>query len=544
MRFGSYLWAGSGDSSLTFTLDVDPIRWSERPRDFEDGTAGSSLRNFYLTVGDSDYVWYSHEAETPSGSLQTGIDPGDFESAISLYTGSQIELPAGNLSSSLHADTLANMLTTMSGSGIISATTASIINDDGSWSLMVTSSVSITAGSRSWDDRGSSGLHGSHVYRPDVGGEVAGSNQFEITRLLGTRISETNDNDRIWAVQIALGDTISTSDANRPRLAYRTSTATTNPATNSEYLYDFGQLPASQIAAGRVATIFLTPEQALLLRTSINNSTGTSHWLTVHSGGGNDYIALPTASTYAGETSDEAVRVHTAGSQDPTVPQDYTSLNASFNFIVPMRLVYERDPCTTGEQRVRWGSFADYEDHPSNVTLPNSITAQRASVLGMEGLRIHSIFPGAFSGSVRYQLAISGTHTPDTPSAVGAVTYFSGGLGSSGTLVLAGSGSETQRVPDHDSMWVMFKGQGSVGRGEIGPGPYTVARPDQPSDWVRRDNDAGNRGDNPGEIDMTNGAGFGDETTVFPSPLSGSETQPDNHPSTYVEFFFPSMSIR
>jgi len=376
-------------------------------------------------------------------------------------------------------------------------------------------------------------------------GEITGSTDIAIGRLVATRVNIPNSADIVWAVQMCHGGTV-TAGAQRPRLQYRASTSNTSPATTPEDVFDFGQIPVSQMTAGDVGTIFLTPTQTLAMRTALDGVSGTAHWLSVHSAGSvTNYNGVPNGGGYDGETAGGQVAVATAGSEDATSAQTFTTLSASFSFIVPLRLVVERDPCTTGEQQAVWGGFAPYATYPSDVVLPDSVTAQRADIDDMDRMRLLAQNTSTVAGLMRFQTATGGGHTPDTPVMAGAVTLWDAGVNeeTGAGSIDAPTGAATIRIPAGlPGLWVMFKGFGATGRGEVGPGPFTITgRPDQPSDWIRRF--GANIGLNPGELDMA-ATGLGDDSVVFESPIVARTTsQPDNHPSSRATFQLAAVTI-
>lgn len=539
---------GGGGASTVLEIIVDPIRWSELPRDFEDGVAGSSMRNVYLTVGTTNYVWYSHAADTPAGVVQTGPDPGDFESALSGFTGTEVEVPQGTITAQQHAVLLAAAL--MNITGVTAAAARPAANDDGSWDVVVVTELAIATGTRAWADRGNAGLHGGHVYRPSVAGDNPVVTAVDITRPIANRITVPDADDRIWAVQLNLNDTVSTVDSARPRLQYWASTSTTSPASNT--LFDFGQLPASQVVAGQVGTIFLTAAQCIAFRNALDGTALTNHWISAHSVTGTFYTAAAVGGGLEGEQIDADIQVEVVGSNDPTVQLATWDGTGELNFPVMLgaRLVFDNDPATTGEVHTVWGSFADAGTYPSDVVLPDSVTAQLSELDGLEDARIESmeVFIPVDTGDMRLGIGTGGTQDLDNPVLTGATTVWDAGETAGGTglqNIAAPTGASTVRVPTTGGMWAYFKGTGATGRGFVGPGPFVgVGNVNQPDSFIRRGNGGGNRGQNPGEVDATDGVGYGSPSTVFESPMSPTgETQPDNDPYLRVFLFNPAISI-
>lgn len=531
-----------GPSGATYSFPVEPARFSELPQCFELGVGGCPYRHTYLTVGTDAYLWWAHTQD----SVIVGPDPGDTEPALSGYTGTLVTLPAGESTAQAHAVLVASAMAGMT--GVTSASAAGSGNADGSWSVtVVTDGRAVAAGTRSWASQGARGIHGSHVHRMPRAGEVAGSLSLNITRMVGTRINTPPATARMWAVQLALGNTVS-AGAQRPRLQMWASTSTTNPGTDTEALFDFGQIPAAQMVAGDVATIYLTAAQSDALRTAIDGATGTNFWLSAHCTGGSHYNAIPNGGLFDGETAGGQVRVQADGLQDATVANTgWTVAGSSFSFLVPMRLVYDVDPCTSGYMETGLGSMSPYADFAGDFALPDTLTMQPPeSVEGVRGARILSVGGGSASGDIRRGAFVGGDVTPDAVDMDGATVLSDVGVGTgAGTIAFFATptGAGTVRVPMSGGLSTGFKGNGASGRGEGGPGPFTTGRIDNPSSWVRRF--GANIGQNPMEWDnVGTGAGYGDDTTSFEDPIVGSgDTYPGNHPSARLLLWQPAIAV-
>lgn len=524
----------------SFTVTVDPVRFSSLPMDYELGVGGSTAAHEYMTVGTDRYVWYGH---TNAAGVVTNPDPGDTEAALAGHTGTMITLAAGLVTAETRAGQLATALAGLA--GVNSAAAAVSANDDGSWNVdVVTDGRTVATGTRTWASRGAAGVHGSHLYRVPGGSEIAGDSAITINRMVATRITAPPATAILLGVQIALGGTVS-AGAQRVRLQYWISSSSTTPGTDTEAIFDFGQIPADQATSGGLATIGLTAAQSVAFRAGIDAASGTNHWISVHASSGTQYIGIPPARTdYIGETAGENVRVHASGSQDATVANTtWTSTGeTNFAFMVPVKLLYAVDPCTTGESRTTWGSAASYADHPSNITLPDTETAQTAPVDGLEAARIAGAEVGIASGQVRIGIRTGGTTTPGSESLGGATVLAD--LGQTTTTGensyrAAPTGASTVRVPTTGGMWLVYKGTGSGGRGETA-GPFVVAPPNSPSSWVNRSTG----GTNTGERDNSGAAGHGDDSNPFQDPVvSSSEFAPNNHPSAAVELFTAATTV-
>jgi len=544
--FDSPVSVSADGTSAVYVGSVDPVRWSELPYCFEIGSGGSTLRHAAILVGSTDYVWYRH---TTVDGVLAGPDPGDTEAELAGRSGTAVTLPVGLSSAEEHAELLATALRTIP--SVTDVTVAGSANADSGWSLTVTTNgAALATGTRQWADRGAAGLHGSHIYRMPRGGEVAGSQSFEITRIIGSRIEAPPTDATIWAVQIALGTQVD-AGAERPRIQYWASTSAADAGIGTEMLYDFGQIPASQMVVGDVATIYLTAEQSVALRAAIDGAVGTFHWLSVHATSGTRYNAIPTGAGFSGETADENLRVNSAAGafSAGTAATTWTAGGSSFPYVVPLRLVYDIDPCTTGEHHTYWGGFAAYDEYPGPpfIGLPDTLTTQTADITGLEAARILRVGGGqASGGDVRRGFLTGGDTTLDAPQLAGATLLVDcGTTPATGTIsyVNAPTGVDTARVPSvAEGMWIAYKGQGAAGPGEGGPGPFTAGRIDQPTSWVRRF--GVNIGQNPMERDNEGPPGYGDDATPFVTPIvSSGESSPENLPSSRAELWHPAISF-
>ena len=542
------LWSAllfAGAAALTYTIALDPARYSEQPYCFEIGAGGSTTRGRYLVVGSDAYLWWAHTQD----SVVCGPDPGDTETALAGMTGTLVALPAGLSTSQAHAALVATALSGMT--GINSAAAAAAGNSDGGWNVEVeTDGRALAMGTRAYASRGAAGLHGSHIYRMPRAGEVSGSQSFEITRVLSTRIDIPPTDAVIWAVQIALGTAID-AGTQRPRIQYWASTSASDTGAGTEMVYDFGQIPAAQMVVGGVATIPLTAAQSAALRTAIDAAAGTNHWLSVHSTGGTRYNTIPIGAGLEGETADESLCIAPGGAVSAeTTATTWTAGGSSFGFTVPMRLVYDVDICTTGEHHTFWGGFATYAEYPGApyIGLPDTLTTQTGDIAGLEGARILRIGGGQATGSdVRRGFLTGGDTTLDAADVDGATLLVDCGLTSATGAISyadAPTGSDTVRVPSVAAgLWIAYKGQGAAGPGEGGPGPFSSAGTIvQPTSWVRRF--GVNIGRNPMEVDAVDGAGYGDDATPFEDPVTPtSQSYPGNLPSSRGEFWHPAVAV-
>jgi hypothetical protein len=247
---------------------------------------------------------------------------------------------------------------------------------------------------------------------------------------------------------------------------------------------------------------------------------------------------MATGTGLEGEQIDANIRVEMQASNSPEAALTTWSATdeQDFEFLLGGRLAYDIDPCTSGEHRTTLGSHQGYAQHPSNVVLPDTITGQRGEIDGLRGRRAQSVTLGVVAGQMRVAIMTGGTHTPDAPSLIGATTLWESTTTGTGEVTLTlPTGADTIRFPLSGGLWVVFKGTGATGRGEIGPGPaFATGAVDMPSSWIRRDDAAGLRGQNPGERDIgLTAGGYGDDEVAYEDPVSDPDTTeygPDNHP--------------
>lgn len=518
------------------------------------GVGGSNYRNVYLEVGPDDYIWCPHVVD----GVQTGPDPGDFEAALAGKVGHAAPLPAGDSSPADVADLWATAANEIAG---VSAFVELAANSDGSWDLVLETALQVGDGAGGWAgrdyaSRGPAGYIGGEVERMPETGEMPGFLEIEITRPLANLVPTPDADDRIWAVQIPLGDTISTATNSRPRLTVWQGT-TGIPQTR---VYDVGQVVAAQMLAGRVASVFLTAAQCRDLRAALDTAGGSADvWIGAHAVSGTRYTGAAVGSGYEGSAVDANIRVDTGSSNVPTASiATWSSGDVgpgidSFPYLLGGRFVYDRDPCTRLEHHATLGQFAGYAIYPDDVALPDTLTGNYLPTAGHVGRRIRRYGTGVVSGTVRQSLRTGGTPTPTGPSMIGTTTLHEGQVTGPGLVYTdAPTGSSTIRVPATPLMHA-FKGDLAVGRGELSSPPGTpslfaaTGRPDQPASTVQLTDADGLRGTNPLELDIGRTApGYGDASTATESPVTdpnGTEFQPWNNPCVEVETWTPDLAI-
>lgn len=538
--------APESEPDPVYEVTVDAVSWSEQNRHHRDGTSGSNMRAKILHVGPVRFVCWTQEAD----GAQRGYYPDQFPTRFPEVAGQTrhvCELPAGTSTPEEHADLLAAVLAAIP--GVVSAVPRVAANSNGTWTIDVTTNLEIAWGARSFASRGPAGLHGGRTCRAG-----AGTTSIPVTRPIGNLIDTPHADDIPFGVQLQLASTVSTADSARPRMSLFSGTAGPRPQTRR---LDWGQIPAAQIVAGQAATLWFTPAQCLAARAYLDSDPTADLWLTAHAVTGTNYAGEPTGGGYEGDQADANIRVDLTNSNDPTASfttWDTAAENVgvnSFPFLLGARLLVERSPATALSHERVWGSFSDYATHPSDVGWVEFQTCLTASTLGIRGLRILSAGVGLVSGVGRLAIHEGGTTAdsdPDNPNMVGSTRLIDLGLtASTGGLVMiaAPTGAGTRRVPS-GGMFAEFHGNGVVGRGESGPGPYAnTGRRDQPSMWIR---DVGaNIELCRSELDITRVApGYGNNAVASESPY----TDPDvthrnvgNHPLVVVIVGTPDIPV-
>lgn len=531
----------------TVALTVDGAYWNVLPIHHYTGVAGSNMWWAFVLVGSNSYLYWSHAADTPAGVVQCGPNPGSAVlsaaiagfSALAGRTGYRVDLPAGTSTPSEHATLVANTLATIP--GVVSATPRSPNSDGGVTIDVVTTGATLTVGSTSWGSQGALGTYGGPHYRMTRTGDGPTVTSVDITATIGSALEAPTANAIPTNVSMILGTTVSTASTARPRLhARRLATPGTDPAA-STVLQDFGQIPASEIVAGAIASIWLTESQIDSLYTALHTTLSSGQlWLAATATGGCHYASCSTGNTVSrGQQVQQNLR--TAANNDPTVapPATWTT-NGSFGVWLGARIGYRVNPATSGECRVRLMSVDTLANHASPVTLPDSYTCQGTILGGTVGMRVRRVNMGINSGSVRVALHTGGDVTLPGVSAVGATVLAD--LGTNGAATgdveyLAPTGASTVRVPAA-GLWVTFYGLNAVGRGEVGPSPFVVAGINLPASHVTIG--GGSNGNQEREQDVAQ-AGLGDASIAPVTVPNGTLTVVDNCPYIQLEMHTPAL---
>lgn len=528
-----------GAGTITTTLRVRSSNWHTGAAAIEQGLIGSRHKSWYLTCGPDHYLWHTHNDGSTSPGVEAGIDPGTYVDGLAGMTGHAVALPAGYVTAAARAALIAIALEGLT--GVVSATVAGVDNADGSRSIVIRHTLgTIAVGARTWAQRGLAGLFGSHAFRRALAGEITGATDTPITRNLAQRFASHPPADaQIYAVSFMLGATVSTTAANIPRLFLRGGSAsTTVPGAT---IFDFGQIPASQIVGGRRAVIFLSATQAAALRTYLDSVAGTVLWACVKATATTQNTTLPSGGIWEGEFSDLPLRIDTtstpasyiAGNQAP--PATWTDSATTAVAVLGFALHYFVDPAGNGESYPIVGSLrtlSDARTTGAEVTLPNTVTRQTIQrPSGIRGAQLHSVTAELTDTGPRYAVKVGGdvTTDPDDPNLTGATTLYDfGQVASTGTVeMLAPTGDSSVHITSEIAT-IEFKGNGLRGWGwTTMPGNNN---PLQANDFVYANGAVGSAdGTNQHELDYA--GENGDPTTAFLTPIAGVYTQPNNLPA-------------
>jgi len=493
----------------------------------EMGCGGYNLKSSYLrVVGQNEYLWGTKNDGSTGPGVDTGIDPGTYVAELAGYSGLQVIYPAGLVSAGSRAAILAAMLLTRT--WVDSVTVAGADNADGSRSIEVIGDyTSIAPGSRTWAARGAAGQFGSHVFRPAA--DVPGAINIPITRNIASAIATPPINAQFWGIGLQLGPVVSVVAANVPRLYLRAGGTAVDPDT-STMIFDFGQIPISQVVANSLAIITITPAQAAALRTALDGIGADQLWICAKSTAITEYVGLPTGGGWNGQLADTSIRVDDVTSADPTTPAPVAWNSAgmlSFGFLLSARLLYEVDPPGNANSFPILGSLRDLSTFPDAVVLPDTETLM-TSLPGVGYDDDYKIFQTEIffdAGPIR-QCYDSGGNSPGLDM-TGAVTILDlGQTAVTGGVVttLAPTGDSAIAVPTTISY--RFKGVGSTGRGALNPLNNT---PIEPNDYINVVD-----GGSPREFDYA--APGGDSNVPFASPIVAAATFPDNLPALRTTF--------
>jgi len=521
----------------TVRIRIYPIAWETGVVARESGVAGSSSRAAYLRFDGPDVALYERHAD--GTGVDAGLDPVNYESDLSGFTSLAATHAAGYISAATRG---ANMATALLTQGWVSSATVSGSDEtDGARILTVSGTWDhVRTGTRDRDNAGDAGSHGSDVFRRSNVAVVAGYLDIEITRNICSRMTAPPASAQFSSISLALGDTVSTTNANRPRVYFRHGSASTT-IPGATVLADLGQFPTSQIVAGEVATIYFTPAVAQSLRTALTGLSGEL-WACLKSTATTEYAGYPTGGGWAGDMQDTNVRVDVATSADPTTaaPAAWNNSGAlNFAFIIPVKLHYQIDPANDGGLYVPDGTLRPISDFVDAVSLPDTETGSMLFDAGHRGLQLHSL-TFRIDGRYRMEVFQGATLTnPDAPTIGGITTLYDWG-------VINATGEQTLLAPTGDSAVYMpstvtgvrFKGfeggTGATGYGLLDPELDNTAV--QVNGFIRRGPTTGTVGDATTEFDLNPGAGTGDPDNAFIQTPATAITYPDNLPGIQMVF--------
>lgn len=476
-----------GDPIVAQTLDVDRVHWAAAPIDFQWGAGGSGTRGLVAQVGTTHYLWESHAADTPAGVVQTGFDPGDFPADFPETvnrTGIEVQLPAGYVSPADHAAAVATAIAAADARWSASVGAA---QTDGRHRVSITAPL-IVVGTRSLPnplDARTEPRHGGRAYRLTRAGEAYSATSQNLTAPVATAVTTWSADAIAWAVQMQIGSTAGTGDTARPALELRVGSAGATSAADSTRAMRFGQVPASQIAAGQLATIYLTAAQCRELRDARAAIGSGRAWLTAHAQGGCHYASAPTSGTLAqGDQVAQNLRIHN-GSIAPASngPTTWVENGAGAALWLNARLVldYADERANNGEHVRMWGVPQPASAAPNAVgpinNQPVLTTGEYDSTLA--NCRVLEV-QNRVNGAARMMLHEGGSGAKTAPNSAGSTRFADlGSITGDGTAAnryIAPTGAAAIYVPASVThLWFLQKASGATGYGDTASGsPATV----------------------------------------------------------------------
>lgn len=475
MRFGALSgWVTSvgGVAASTLLLTTPSSAYLTGTRAEIDGRTGSTLGGHYIaipeSVGSSVGDHYFYFTQDDGDGVQRGFDPIGWESGLTGYTGHQVSLPFGNLSSSQVSTVLSSSMSSTYSSIFISGS-----------ELAIQSEIDVTGTffGNSWDERGPAGIWG---FRD---GTALGSEFSQANTILAHMLTpDTSGSILIRGMSIYIGGTYDGTDQLR-LVCYQGGTGSLNPV-GATLLYDFGQIESS--GTDRWHTLWATG--------SVEMTSGSDTWIgCISAGTSATTVGYENSSQDFGDfTESQDIRQfdtplgNSPGSAAPTTIGTGSVLTA-FGFVIGCKLHYETTPIVgNGEWKRKYGV------HVAPAAVPTDFAFSGTQFVGGN-------LPIQVSSSVVDYIEVIGESTPTYRLALmqgGAIEapasstivwdggQLAGGAGSDWYRVTAPTGSSSVPIDIGEPIWVWIKGDGSNGRLSIDTGaPNQVNPDDNPMDW-------------------------------------------------------------
>lgn len=377
--FGIGAWSSAGGSQPSAVATLAAASMFDDPggrtgyHASRNAYAGCTLYGAYLTLGTTDYVWWSHDDGT--GTYQ-GHDPGLSIAGLAGMTGHEVQLASGSQTASQVATATATVIGAIGGfSCTPSADNVNVVGTD-------------TLGTGTgFAARGAAGSYGSTGFRID--GTTADGSTWYTGGLTGMFMcsftTSAGSAKRVVAVDVRLGTNVNTSTA-VPRVAlYAGGTSDTDPDA-ATLVHDFGQIPTSVMSANTWLRLYVPSSVYRQMAAS------TRHWLAIKCLTADTHLnfenhaAVP---AYGGDLND-LVNITAGTSEDEADAYDSTlsvTSTVDGNYSWCARVIYDEAPFRSdGTVEFTWGLHVSASNLASTTDIDNLVAnATRVpNVYGME----------------------------------------------------------------------------------------------------------------------------------------------------------------
>ena len=550
------LWEQGGGSSQRLAIELPSASWDTEDGAARQGTSGSTLAAAYVLVpgtdpADSRYFWFSH---ADANGVQTGPDPGDWDTALSGITGIEVVLPAGEIPAGLVAQALD-----------IAAVADGTFTVDSRVGGTVTLSGPMNAAAASmgdtYDDRGEQDPTlpgtGTDPLRRGPGG-IWGFNYYDAATLAGAgfglggecRFARFDPADipaaifRITAIEFNRSDAV---NQNVRMALFEGGTSDTNPigAVQIADLGIVGGTPATGVGVMNGWTRQVLEAANVF---EVDGNTVGRLWLAFKGNGGVLIRSVGTASAIGDFASTPGI--WRSGSMDGDPANAFEAVvpsgsPGSFSFLPCARLVIQLQNAAGNYgsdgswSRIIGTPRNDLATAPSSVTIGVMVgnTFQVPPVSEMEIAWVDAGYR-AVNAAELWRLGIYGDLTSITDPNNGSLIWDAGQSPNPGGPDLYGrifASSPRPQIPASDQIWVGLRGNNNLSRIAFGT----------PLNWSGSNIDPINGSNEFGgyEYEITATAGVSnnpnlsvDETVPYEATFltDASDIQPGNHPSERI----------
>lgn len=518
LRFGGLASWFSGDATLNIT--TTSAAFLTGTRSSRNGRYGSTLGGHYIAIpgtSENHYFWFSQDYN----GTQRGFDPGGFDSSLSDYSGHQVMLNSGTLTS---IEVATSLESTMTG----------VYNEVSRTENVITITDTITPGSAftgaNWNSRGPAGFWGLHLEN-DISNDFAQNDSI----LSHALTPNTSGSIYVRACTIKIGSAFS----DRLRLVlYQGGNSSTDP-TGAELLYDFGQLSAGS-STDTWHTLFATG--------NIEITSGSDLWIgAISAGNGTTNVNYEnsgnsrTGDFTASQTlfnADSSLGNNPGNAAPSTIPAGTTQ--TGFSYVIGMRLIYETTPIVgNGEWKQIYGVHVDADDMSSTTSfnanvfaggwLPPPVSGAYIDYAEIAGNNDPTYRLGVYQGGV--------VLNPDE-----ATLLWDGGRapdGSASDWYRVTASNDTAEININEPIWICARGDGNLGniRFDFGGGTAEASPPANPMDFPP----------NPEyEAPNANTNHSTDPDTSFESPFvrdAANDTTPGNIPGLRVHLVLDGFTL-